>query len=99
MKNTARDADHNYRLTRSTAILSGSTLLDTEYRYDAISNIDKIKENGIEPLRKSIDYTYDALARLTRADYVYSVAGYNRTNTPYGYTYDDIGNITSASNI
>lgn len=59
VKNTTRDADHNYRLTRSTATLSGSTLLDTEYRYDAISNIDQIRENGIDPLRKSIDYTYD----------------------------------------
>jgi YD repeat-containing protein len=99
VKNTTRDANHNYRLTRSTAILSGSTLLDTEYRYDAISNIDRIQENGIEPLRKSIDYTYDALSRLTQASYVYSVQGYNRANNSYNYAYDDIGNIVSATNV
>ncbi len=99
VKNTTRNPDHNYRLTRSTATLSGSTLLDTEYRYDAISGIDQIRENGIEPLRKSVDYTYDALSRLTRADYSYMVQGYNRTNNTYSYTYDHIGNIMSASAI
>lgn len=99
VKNTTRDPDHNYRLTRSTSTLSGSTLLDTEYRYDAVSGIDQIRENGIEPLRKSVDYTYDPLSRLTRADYSYMVQGYNRTNNTYSYIYDDIGNIMSASAI
>jgi RHS repeat-associated protein len=100
VKNTSRDANNNYRLNRSTATLSGSTLLDTEYSYDAVSNIDKIRENGVEPLRKSIDYTYDALARLTSANYSYTVAWYGRDqakNTTF--TYDDIGNITSTSTI
>ena len=100
VKDTLRDPNHNYRLTRSTASLSGGILLDTNYRYDAVSNIDRIQENGIEPLRKSVDYTYDSLRRLTRADYAYVIPGFQRVQSmSYSYRYDDIGNISTASPI
>jgi len=101
VKNTERDVNNNYRLTRATATASdGNRLLDTNYSYDAMSNITGITENGIDPLRKSISYTYDSLARLTGATYTYSVAGYERNQAKnFNYTYDDIGNITSSSEV
>lgn len=75
VKNTERDANHNYRLTRATSTtIDGTKLLDTSYGYDAVSNITSISEGGIEPLRKSVGYSYDPLARLTSASYAYGVA-------------------------
>lgn len=75
VKDIERDAENNYRLTHATATTSDAiTLLDTDYSYDAISNITHITENGIEPLRKSVDYTYDPLVRLTHASYTYGLA-------------------------
>ncbi len=101
VKNTERDANNNYRLTQATATASdGTKFLDTTYSYDSISNITGINENGIEPLRKTVSYTYDSLARLSSASYAYSVAGYGRDKIKnYNYTYDDIGNIMSSSDV
>ncbi len=101
VKNTERDVNNNYRLTRATATaIDGTKLLDTTYSYDPISNITAITENGIDPLRKTISYTYDPLARLTNASYTYSVAGYGRDQAKnYIYNYDDIGNILSSSEV
>lgn len=101
VKNTERDANNNYRLTRVTATSTdGTKLLDTSYGYDAVNNITSIIEGGIEPLRKSIGYTYDPLARLTNASYSYSLSGYGRDQTKnFSYSYNDIGNIMSATDI
>lgn len=101
VKNTERDANNNYRLTRATATATdGSKLLDTSYSYDAVSNITGINESGIEPLRKSINYTYDPLARLTSTNSSCVIAGYGRDqNKSLSYTYDDIGNIMSATDV
>ncbi len=45
VKNTERDAGYNHRLTRSTVTSADNTkLLDTEYNYDATSNINRIVE-------------------------------------------------------
>lgn len=98
-KNITRDPTYNYRLSTSQVSLAdGTTLLDTSYQYDTVGNIDAIREQGIEPLRKSIDYIYDPLDRLTSANYSYATLGYNRAQTQnIAYTYDDIGNILSAS--
>ena len=100
IKNTNRDPNNNYRLTRSTASASGQTFLDTEYRYDAVGNMDRNSEWGIEPLRKTIDYTYDDLYRLSDAQYSYNIAGYGRDQSKtFAYTYNDIGNIMSATDV
>jgi RHS repeat-associated protein len=101
IKNTERDANNNYRLARAIANASdGTKLLDTSYSYDVISNIVGITENGIDPLRKTISYTYDSLARLSSANYSYNVAGYGRDQTKnLTYTYDDIGNISTSSEV
>jgi len=100
IKTVERDAGENYRLTRSVVSLSGSTLLDTNYEYDALSDITRIRENGIEPLRKTIDYNYDPLDRLTQANYTYALAGYGRDTTKHlSYTYDALGNILTATDI
>jgi RHS repeat-associated protein len=101
VKNTERDVNNNYRLTRATATTTdGTKLLDTSYGYDEVSNITNITEGGIEPLRKSLSYTYDPLARLTSANYSYSIAGYGRDQVKHlAYTYDDIGNIMSATDV
>ncbi|MBP9780002.1 hypothetical protein KBD33_05275, partial [Candidatus Gracilibacteria bacterium] len=101
VKNTERDVNNNYRLTQATATASdGTKLLDTNYSYDAISNIVGITENGIDPLKKTISYTYDPLDRLSNANYAYSLAGYGRDQAKnFIYNYDDIGNIMSSSEV
>lgn len=100
IKTIDRDEDYNYRLTHVRSSLSGTTLLDTSYDYDAVSNITRIHERGVEPLRKTVDYTYDALGRLTRADMNYALSGYNRDTTKnLSYTYDALGNILSATSV
>ncbi len=98
IKNTERDPWYNYRLSRVRADLSGSTLLDTSYSYDPLSNITGINVDGLDPLRKTVSYSYDELSRLTNASYNYSVSWYGRSQSQsMSYTYDDIGNITNAS--
>jgi RHS repeat-associated protein len=101
IKNTERDVNNNYRLTQATATVSdGTNLLDTNYSYDAVSNITGITENGIDPLRKTISYSYDQLARLSSANYIYTVPGFGRDQAKnYSYTYNDIGNILSSSEV
>jgi RHS repeat-associated protein len=69
--------DLNYRLT---AIQVGS-ILDRNYTYDAVNNINGIT-NNID-LAQSQTFTYDALNRLTSA-----LGGYGNL----GYTYDAVGN-------
>jgi hypothetical protein len=73
IKTVDRDADYNYRLERVRSTLSGAVLLDTSYNYDAVSNITRIQEGGIEPLRKTVDYTYDPIGRLTHAGMNYAL--------------------------
>ncbi len=99
VKDTTRDPDYNYRLSTAQARTNdGYKVLDTEYRYDAINNINRVIEKGIEPLRKNIDYTYDLLSRLKSANYIYGINWYGREQSQnILYTYDDIWNITSAS--
>ncbi len=101
VKNIERDSDNNYRLIRATATaLDGTKLLDTNYSYDAISDIISIAENGIQPLRKQVNYTYDSLARLTNASYSYSIMGYwHESYKDFSYQYDAIGNIMSATDV
>lgn len=100
MKHIERDTQYNYRLSRATTSLSGTTLLDTSYTYDGLSDITGIQENGVEPLRKTVNYTYDLLQRLTSANSTYAVGGYGRDQIKnISYTYDPIGNILSASQL
>lgn len=100
VKHIERDAQYNYRLSRATTSLSGTTLLDTNYTYDGLSDITRIQENGIEPLRKTVNYTYDPLQRLTSASSMYAVGGYGRDQIKnISYAYDPIGNILSTSTV
>ena len=100
-RNIDRDPNYNYRLRESmTQGPDSGILLDTHYTYNALDAITRISEDGIEPLRKTIDYSYDALDRLTRGQYEYALGGFGREKTKdLSYLYDDRGNIMNASSI
>ncbi len=87
-----RDENNNYRLTDALSILpDGTRLVDTHYEYDGLSNITSVRESGIEPLRKTVNYTYDELSRLQGASYLYGVSGYTRNlSDTMSFHYDDI---------
>jgi RHS repeat-associated protein len=69
--------DQNYRLTT----IQVGNILDRNYTYDPVSNINNITNNL--DLAKSQSFTYDALNRLTSA-----LGGYGNL----AYTYDAVGN-------
>lgn len=98
-KTMKRDENNNYRLTDALSILpDGTRLVDTHYEYDGLSNITSVRESGIEPLRKTVNYTYDELSRLQGASYLYGVSGYTRNlSDTMSFHYDDIWNITETS--
>lgn len=80
-----RDVDLNYRPSRIRSV-GGS---DHAYRFDAVGNLDQLKDGGTNALLRS--YGYDGLNRLT-AELTGTAA------TPLReYGYDDTGNRTSAT--
>ncbi len=99
-RDTIRDPNYNHRISRVTIASWATTYLDTQYSYDAINNIVWASVDWLDPIRKTITYTYDDLARLTNSFYNYAVWWYNRIqNQSYSYTYDDIWNILNMSSV
>lgn len=87
------DVNKQYRLTNKQSTITGgtpSTLQNINYAYDNVGNITNVTEQASTAATRNVDYTYDDLYRLTKADN--TTASEIRT-----YSYDNIGNILSKS--
>src|SRR5205085_1279110 len=90
------DATKLYRLTsKVTTIAAGSHAQNLAYTYDPVGNILQIVDNSATSTKKTVNYGYDDLYRLTSATATGVAAG----QQPYSqtYAYDAIGNLTSKS--
>lgn len=86
------DQNQLYRLTKKLSSANGINLQDISYQYDNVGNIKQIIDNSATDTRKTVNYTYDDLYRLT------SAVAVNTTNTQdytESFVYDAIGNILS----
>lgn len=93
------DAAKLYRLTAKVGTLpaAGGTVRTVQsyaYSYDPVGNILQIVDSSEINSRKTVDYTYDDLHRLTSARSSRASAGQNYIQH---YEYDAIGNITYKS--
>jgi YD repeat-containing protein len=83
-----------YRLTNKVSLLPNTQHgQDFAYTYDALGNITKIIDASVASTSKTMNYTYDDLARLTSASSTGAVYASNFLNA---YTYDVLGNILTS---
>ena len=84
-----------YRLTRKVSTLpNASKAQDLTYTYDAVGNITQLVEAGATNTRRTVNYGYDDLYRLTSASATGTpsgISGYNQN-----FTYDPLGNLLSS---
>ncbi|MFH1653821.1 MAG: RHS repeat-associated core domain-containing protein [Pseudomonadota bacterium] len=70
---------------------------DITYTFDAVGNILKIDDRAHLETAKLVNYEYDNLYRLTKAETISAVNPKNRYNK--SYRYDELGNMTFKSDI
>ena len=88
------DSTALYRMTSKVSLLPNSQHgQDFAYTYDPLGNITKIIDASVASTSKTVNYTYDDLARLTSASSTGAVSG---TNFLHAYTYDALGNILTS---
>ncbi|MBU1037162.1 VCBS repeat-containing protein [Patescibacteria group bacterium] len=88
------DPAQAYRLTHKYSDISGNYIQDLYYSYDAVGNITQIIDTADTELKKTVNYTYDDLYRLTQADIIND---YIQEQIVMEYEYDPIGNLTYKS--
>lgn len=86
------DATKNYRLTNKLTQKSGNAALQNiAYTYDLAGNITTLDDQASSTGRKTINYTYDNLYRLTNASTTQVATGTSQYSE--SYTYDNLGNL------
>ncbi|CAG1007425.1 partial tRNA(Glu)-specific nuclease WapA, partial [Anaerolineales bacterium] len=80
---------NSFRLWRINTVKSGNPLLDLQYGYDKVGNINRITDTVNSA--QVVTFTYDALDRLTNA----ATTAVGNGQYSEGYTYNAIGNILS----
>jgi RHS repeat-associated protein len=90
------DATKLYRLTNKKATLGQIKYQNLSYTYDSVGNIMQIVDASNTNTAKTLTFTYDDLYRLLSATSTAAVAGGNFTET---YSYDELGNILSKSDL
>ncbi len=73
-------------------VMAGKRIQDLSYTYDDVGNIMRIDDESETNTRKTAEYEYDELYRLTTATITDSATEQDYTQN---FTYDSIGNITS----
>jgi RHS repeat-associated protein len=79
------------------AIVAHKKIQDMTYTYDTVGNITKIVDVADTATKKTVDYTYDDLSRLTVASSTLSVSPY--ANYRQTYAYSPVGNISYKSDV
>ncbi len=77
-------------------IMNGKRIQDLSYSYDNVGNIAQIIDQSETNTRKTAEYEYDELYRLTSATITDSATEEDYTQT---YTYDSLGNTTYRSDV
>ncbi len=77
-------------------IMQGKRIQDLSYTYDDVGNIMRIDDQSETNTRKTAEYEYDELYRLTSATITDSATEEDYTQT---YTYDSLGNFTNRSDV
>jgi RHS repeat-associated protein len=94
-QNNTYDPAKLYRMTRKLSVLPNATKAqDLTYTYDAVGNITQLVEAGATNTRRTVNYGYDDLYRLTSASATSTpvgISGYSQT-----FSYDALGNILSS---
>lgn len=82
-------AINSFRVWRINTVKNGNPLLDLQYDYDKVGNINRITDTVNSA--QVVTFTYDALDRLTNA----ATTAVGNGQYSEGYTYNAIGNILS----
>jgi len=63
-----RQYNNLFQLTRQTATSGQSTVMDMQYKFTAAANNGRIYQSIDGVTGETVDYTYDPLSRLTKAE-------------------------------
>ncbi len=88
------DTQKLYRLSSKKTKKAGTSLQDIAYTYDSAGDITRIVDASPSTIRKTANYQYDNLYRLTSASVTNTG---NNSNYNQTYQYNAIGNITNKS--
>jgi YD repeat-containing protein len=86
-----RSYNNLFQMTQQTATYSGSTVMNMQYQFTAGANNGRIRKSIDGVTGETVDYTYDALSRLTKAE----TEGTTGVQWGQSYTYDGFGNLTA----